>query len=85
MSSQTSRIAVLSAKISELTAVLDTYHDQNNIPHPSFEERHWNEPRYPEQVEQARNDLSDACRELDELVTGPRMMIQNKLYVSQSI
>lgn len=77
-----SRIAVLAAKISELTAVLDRHHTTQQIPHPSFAESYWQETTYPKDIEQVRTGLADACRELDELVTGPRMMIQNKAYVS---
>lgn len=84
MSANASRLAVLAARISELTAIVDKYHIETNTTHPSFEESYWKETSYPENIEQARIDLSDACRELDELVTGPRMLLQNKTYVSLS-
>lgn len=81
MAPKTSRISALAAKISDLTAALDNYHEQNNAPSPSFNEDYWRDTTYPADIEQVRRDLTDTTRELDELVTGPRQLVQDKCFV----
>lgn len=84
MASKTSRISQLAAKISDLTAKLDHYHEENNALSPSFDEAYWQDTTYPADIEHVRQVLADATRELDELVTGPRQMVQNKAFVSHT-
>ena len=84
MTSKTSRISQLAAEVSDLTAKLDDYHEKNNAPSPSFDEAYWRDTTYPADIEHVRQHLTDATRELDELVTGPRQMVQDKAFVGHS-
>jgi hypothetical protein len=77
MSSPQSRIAQLSAIISDYTTKIDTFLANNRLPHPSFEANAPASLGLPPDLEEARLVVLQATQELNDLLQGPRDIIMN--------
>lgn len=73
----TSRMVELAQKITKATQELETYMKANNLPMPSFDvDAPADFPTLPEDVQQSRQEIIHATKELGLLAHGPRESIR---------
>jgi hypothetical protein len=77
MSSTQSRIAQLSAIISENTQEVDKFITEKQLPHPSFDAKAPVDLGLPPDIERARSAVLQATQELNDLLQKPRDLLLN--------
>ena len=77
MSSRRSRIAELASTISTCTDRIDSYLTEKGLPHPSFDANGPADLGLPPDLEQSRIVLLEASQELNDLLQGPKALLQN--------
>ena len=73
----TSRMIALAQKITKATEKLETHMKANNLPMPSFDvDAPADFPALPEDVQQSRQEIIHATKELGRLAHGPRESVR---------
>jgi hypothetical protein len=75
--SDTSRMAALAQKISKETEKLEAYMKANGLPMPSFDvDAPADFPHLPDDIQQSRQEIIYATKELNRLAHGPRESVR---------
>ncbi|KAK7192329.1 hypothetical protein DPSP01_004918 [Paraphaeosphaeria sporulosa] len=77
MTSSQSRIAELAAAVAQNTQLIDQYLSEKGLPHPSFDATGPADFNLPPELEQARVAVLQATQELNDLLQGPRNLVEN--------